>query len=155
MLLALRRDAPVGASWSQRFFCWLIRARLASQWCHGGIVIDGVLYHSTCARGPHALSPGQWTSAHWDLIDIGGDDAQARREFEAACTPPTGWWRRLWWRITKGYDSFSLFAFVGLAVRVSWLHYCFELCYRMRTGVKPGVRVTPEMLLTLRKDTKL
>jgi hypothetical protein len=81
------------------------------------------------------------------LIDCGGDDARAIAEFEAACTPPEGWWRKFWWKITKGYDVFSLLAFVGPGVRVSWMHYCFELCYRMMTGRKPTSRITAEILL--------
>jgi hypothetical protein len=95
------------------------------------------------------MQPGEWNPDKWDLIDYGGDDARAIAEFEAACTPPEGWWHKFWWKITKGYDVFSLLAFVGPGVRVSWLHYCFELCYRMMTGQPPAFRVTPEMLLTL------
>lgn len=149
MFLALRKGAPEGASSWQRFVCWVIRARLVSQWCHGGIVIDGNLYHSTFERGPHILKACEWAPMHWDLVDIGGDDLQAKRVFEAACQPPAGRWQKLWWRITKGYDTFSLFAFVGASFRVAWLHYCFELCYRMRTGRKPIERITPETLLYL------
>jgi hypothetical protein len=125
----------------------VIKTRLVSLFCHGGIVIDGVLYHSTLARGPHKMQPGEWSPDKWDLRDVGGDDAQAIAEFEAACTPPEGWWKRLWWKITKGYDLFSLLAFVGPGVRVSWMHYCFELCYRMMTGRKPTSRITAEILL--------
>jgi hypothetical protein len=125
----------------------VIKTRLVSLFCHGGIVIDGVLYHSTLARGPHKMQPGEWSPDKWDLIDYGGDDAQAIVEFEAACTPPEGWWRKFWWKITKGYDVFSLLAFVGPGVRVSWMHYCFELCYRMMTGRKPTSRITAEILL--------
>lgn len=147
MLLALRRGAPENATIWQRFACWVIEVRLASLYNHGGIVIDGTLYHSTAAHGPHSLPPGDWTPERWDLFDIGGDDARALAEFELACTPPRGRWQRLWWRSTRGYDTFSLLAFVGLAVRVSWLHYCFELCARMHSGEKPKERVTPEVLL--------
>jgi hypothetical protein len=93
------------------------------------------------------MQPGEWNPDKWDLIDYGGDDAQAIAEFEAACTPPEGWWRKFWWKITKGYDVFSLLAFVGPGVQVSWLHYCFELCYRMMTGRKPTSRITAEILL--------
>jgi hypothetical protein len=93
------------------------------------------------------MQPGEWSPDKWDLIDYGGDDAQAIVEFEAACTPPEGWWRKFWWKITKGYDVFSLLAFVGPSVQVSWMHYCFELCYRMMTGRKPTSRITAEILL--------
>jgi hypothetical protein len=147
MILALRRDPPSNANLLGRLFSWVIKTRLVSLFCHGGIVIDGVLYHSTLARGPHKMQPGEWSPDKWDLRDVGGDDAQAIAEFEAACTPPEGWWRKFWWKITKGYDVFSLLAFVGPGVRVAWLHYCFELCYRMMTGRKPTSRITAEILL--------
>ena len=147
MIIALRRDPPSNANWLGRLFSWVIKTRLVSLFCHGGIVIDGVLYHSNFARGPHKMQPGEWNPDKWDLIDYGGDDAQAIVEFEAACTPPEGWWRKFWWKITKGYDVFSLLAFVGPGVRVAWLHYCFELCYRMMTGRKPTSRITAEILL--------
>jgi hypothetical protein len=93
------------------------------------------------------MQPGEWNPDKWDLINYGGDDAQAIAAFEAACTPPEGWWRKFWWKITKGYDVFSLLAFVGPSVQVSWMHYCFELCYRMKTGRKPTARITAEILL--------
>jgi hypothetical protein len=93
------------------------------------------------------MQPGEWNPDKWDLINYGGDDAQAIAAFEAACTPPKGWWRKFWWKITKGYDVFSLLAFVGPSVQVSWMHYCFELCYRMMTGRKPTSRITAEILL--------
>lgn len=149
MKLALRKSAPTGANAMQKAFCWAIRERLVSDFCHGGIVIDGALYHSTIARGPHKLEPGEWTPSNWDLFEFSGDDAQAISNFEEACKPPDGWWRRLWWKITKGYDAFSLIAFVGPFVRVSWLHYCFELCGLMMTSKDARVRVTPESLLLL------
>lgn len=147
MLLALRSDAPVGANWLQRLFCWLIRNRLVSMWCHGGIVIDGVLYHSTILRGPHTLQPGEWAPTHWDLFDMGGDDDKARELFAIACQPPENKFARIIWKFTKGYDIFSLIAFVGPNIRVSWLHYCFELCHLMYTGTFPVKRITPEILL--------
>lgn len=133
MLLALRRDAPAGAAWPQRFFCWLIRARLVSQYCHGGIVIDGCLYHATSANGLHCLKPGEWAPENWDLIGVGAD-----RE--------TAW--RMWLRYGGAkYDWFSLLAFVGLRTRDSERMYCFEWCWMAITGENPGFRVTPEMLL--------
>ena len=134
MLLALRKDAPAGASLLQRFFCWVIKARLVSQYCHGGIVIDGVLYHSTSTLGLHKLDAVAWTPKSWDLIDIGGDDAVALSIF----TRHEG----------AAYDWFSLLAFVGLRARDRDRMYCFEWCWLAQTGELPTFRVTPEMLTT-------
>jgi hypothetical protein len=135
MLLALRKTAPEGATLWQRFVCWVIKARLASDYCHGGIVIDGHLYHSTSALGLHRLDAGYWTPKNWDLIDIGGDDEAAKRLFTM--------------HIGAGYDWFSLLAFVGLRVRDSERMYCFEWCWLAVTGEPPRVRVTPENLVLL------
>lgn len=152
MLLALRKDPPVGATLWQRFSCWVIRARLVSQYSHGGIVIDGALYHITSFGGAHVLQPGQWSPARWDLVDVGGDDTQAVELFRRVQAPPKAPMRRLIWRMVNGYDWFSLLAFAGPPVRVSWLRYCFELCWLMRTGEEPSRRVTPEALLFLAVD---
>jgi hypothetical protein len=147
MMIALRRDAAADAGLLARLFCWLIKVRLVSQFCHGGVVIGGVLHHVTAAHGPHTLQPGEWTPERWALRDVGGDDAQALAEWQRICTPPTGW--RGWvWRLLKGYDHFGLLAFVGAPNTVSWLNYCFEVCWRM-TGRRVTGRVTPEMLMEL------
>ena len=147
MQLALRRDASSDATAIQRLFCKLIKARLVSQFCHGGIVIDGVLRHITGSHGPQVLQVGQWTPEKWLLVDIGGNDIKAIELFNQFCMPPQSWFQRLVYKITKGYDWFSLLAFVGPMVRVGWLQYCFELCYLMRNCVSPEFRVTPEMLI--------
>lgn len=151
MKLALRKDAPAGATLWQRFTCWVIKARLASQYCHGGIVIDGTLYHITSADGPHTLGPGQWSPERWVLIDFGGDDALAKVRFYDATNHPQGPVKRWVWHAVKGYDWVSLLAFAGITARVRWLHYCFELVWFMRTGQAPKFRVTPEMLILLSK----
>lgn len=133
MQLALRRDAPTNATLMQRIACWVIRARLVSQYCHGGVVIDGWLYHATSARGLHALKPGEWTPERWELIDIDADKEVA--------------WR-MWLRYGGAqYDWLSLLAFVGLRVRDSRRMYCFEWCWLAMTGQVPTWRITPEMLL--------
>lgn len=146
--LAFRRDAPTGANWLQRLFCWAIKTRLVSQYCHGGIVIDGALHHITAAGGFEVCNPGEWSPERWDLVpDHGADpDIAAARFYELAAPNIKGWRLRVW-RIVKGYDYFSLLAFVGLPMRVSWLVYCFELMRYMRTGEKPRGRVTPEQLI--------
>lgn len=135
MQLALRRDAPTNATQLQEAACWTIRARLVSEFCHGGIVIDGVLYHATAARGLHSMQPSEWTTDNWLLMDVGGDDAAALALFDKH----------------KGaqYDWIGLLAFVGFrAGRDDWM-YCFEWCYLAITGNNPVGRVTVEKLLLL------
>jgi len=112
--LALRKDAPQNATIWQRIACWAIKARLVSQYCHGGIVIDGKLYHATAARGLHVLAQNEWSPEHWDLIDIVADRDVA-------------WYAWLRHEGAK-YDWFSLLAFVGLTARDSRRMYCFEWC---------------------------
>jgi hypothetical protein len=46
MILALRRDPPSNANLLGRLFSWVIKTRLVSLFCHGGIVIDVVLLQS-------------------------------------------------------------------------------------------------------------
>lgn len=147
MLIALRRDAATNANALQRIFSALIKVRLVSQYCHGGMVIDGTLYQITAAHGLQEIGPGAWTPSRWRLIDIGGDDADALAEWHRIKTPPAGW-RGVVWRLLKGYDHFGLLAFVGVPNTVAWLNYCFEVCWRM-AGHRVTGRVTPEMLIDL------
>lgn len=134
MLLALRKGPPENATIWQRFACWVTKVRLVSQFSHGGIVIDGVLYHATATCGLHALRPGEWHPERWDLIEVGNarDDA-ARDAFLRLAGAE--------------YDWLSLLAFVGLRVRDSSRMYCYEWCWIALTGEVPRERVTPEMLL--------
>lgn len=53
MMLALRRTAAEDATWWQRLFAWATRVRLVSDYCHGGIVINGMMYQVNAARGLH------------------------------------------------------------------------------------------------------
>ena len=147
MKLALKKEHSVNATTPQKVFSNLIKARLVSEYSHSGVVIDGVLYHVTGSKGYDKAQPGEWDPAKWDVNDIGGDDGRAKSEFEKASTPPEGGFKRFVWKLLKGYDWFSLVAFVGPLVRVSWLNYCFELSFRMITGEKPTFRVTTERLL--------
>ncbi|MEN9885471.1 MAG: Permuted papain-like amidase enzyme YaeF/YiiX, family [Pseudomonadota bacterium] len=140
MLLALRKDPPKGATLWQRFACWIIKVRLVSHFCHGGIVIDGCLYHSTSARGLHVLKPGEWNPDNWHLIEVSADRDAA--------------WR-MWVRHAgAAYDWLSLLAFVGFRVRDSSRLYCFEWCWAAMTGVVPSFRVTPEMLIMAALEKK-
>ena len=138
MQLALRMDAPTNATLPQLISCFAIKARLVSHYCHGGIVIDGRLYHATSARGLHVLDANKWSPTKWVLVDIGTErDTQALelfQRFEGA-----------------DYDWFSLLAFVGLPIRDQNRFYCFEWCWLAMTGEHPTARVTPEQLLLLSK----
>jgi len=130
MKLALRRSAAEGASTLDRALSWVIKTRLVTRYPHAGIVIDGVLYHSTGRKGLHA---DKLDGADWVLIDIGGNDDRALglfHEYRGA-----------------GYDWVSLLAFVGLKARDSRRMYCYEWCYLAMTGKKYKGRVTPELLL--------
>lgn len=147
MKIALRRDPASGATAIQRLFSKLIKVRLVSGFSHGGVVINGVLHHITGSHGLQKLPPGEWEAEKWLLVDVGGDDARAVALFDEFCKPPRGLFQRLTYKLTKGYDWFSLLAFVGPMVRVGWLMYCFELCWFMRKGQSPEFRVTPEMLI--------
>jgi hypothetical protein len=133
MKLALRRDAPSGANWMQRFFCWVIRARLVSMYCHGGIVIAGRLYHSTASKGLHCLPPNDWNPEKWDIFEVGGDDTKALDLFAQY--------------MGAKYDWLGLLTFVGTKSQDSAKMYCFEWCYYAMTGKKPFERITPELLL--------
>ncbi len=140
MLLALRKYPPAGATLWQRFACWVIKARLVSQYCHGGVVVNERLLHTTATGGLHCVSPGNWSPENWDLFDVGGDDGEAAEQFIRY----------------EGvdYDWFSLLAFVGPRVRDSHRFYCFEWCWLAMTGEHPKNLVTPEMLLSI-KERKL
>jgi hypothetical protein len=137
MKLAFRKSAPSNATPWQRFACWVIRARLVSQYSHGGIVVQGWLYHSTAAKGLHKMAPGEWSPENWDIFDVGGE--WAHRSISRLYLDYFG----------AQYDWFSLLAFVGLRVRDRRRLYCFEWCWLAMTGQPPAFRVTPEMLLTL------
>jgi hypothetical protein len=134
MKLAFRRGAPLNATLWQKFTCWVIKARLVSQYCHGGVVIDGSLYHATAKRGLHVLGPTEWSPKNWDIFEVGGDDALALKNFAQF----------------KGakYDWFSLLAFVGLYARDSRRFYCFDWQFFAKTGKMAKNRVTPESLIS-------
>ena len=130
--VAFRRTAPVGAPWWQRALCALVRWRLVSQWCHAGVVCDGVLHHVTTQDG--LTKTEDWTPRRWDLVRLPesrrADLAYALREYKGA-----------------QYDWFSLLAF---ALPGRWSDgkrlYCFELP-AIVLGMDTRQRVTPELLL--------
>ena len=135
MQLALRKTAANDATALQAGFCWVIKARLVSDFCHGGIVIDGDLYQANGLHGLHKVPRGSWTPTNWILFDVHGDDAAALALFKK--------------HEGARYDWIGLLAFVGLrAGRDDWM-YCFEWCWLAMTGSNSTARVTPEKLLTL------
>lgn len=132
LYLALRRDAASNATWWQRALCALVRWRLASDYCHAGVVCDGVLHHVTTHDG--LTQTQDWTPARWDLVRL-----------------PDSLWPvfmgTLTWHAGARYDWFSLLAFV-LPGRYSDRKrlYCMELP-AIVLGVSTSERVTPERLL--------
>ena len=137
--LALKREHSKTATLGQRIASWAIKARLVSQFSHGGIAVDGAMYHSTTGKGVHFLKPGELAPDEWDLFPVIADMEQVISRFAAV----QGW----------RYDFLSLLAFAGIRARDSERFYCFELCWFLLTGEKPAGRVTPErLLLLLMKD---
>jgi hypothetical protein len=136
MLLALKKTTQSNATPVQRLSAWAIKARLVSQYSHGGIVINGDLYHATAADGLHKMHAGTWTPEAWDIYDVGGDDLAALALFEQYKGAAYAWLR--------------LLTFVGLP-QISDITkmYCFEVCYLMRWQKISTERMTPEILLAL------
>jgi hypothetical protein len=134
MKLALRRTAEPGATAIQKLGCDIIKARLVSQFCHGGIVVDDSLLHATSSRGLHKLSRTQWSPDGWLLLDCGdGADQRVLDLFDR--------------HQGMKYDWFSLLAFVGFRASDIKRLYCFEWCWWAMTGHAPSQRITPEMLI--------
>ena len=131
--VAFRRTAPAGASWWQRALCALVRWRLVSQWCHAGIVCDGVLHHVTVTDG--LTSTDDWTPHRWELFAL---PDSCRYVLQSALQVHAG----------AKYDWFSLLAFL-LPGRWSDSKrlYCFELP-ALVLGISTRQRVTPERILT-------
>ena len=131
--LAFRRTAPVGASWWQRALCALVRWRLVSQWCHAGVVCDGVMHHVTVTDG--LTSTDDWTPHRWELFAL---PDSFRYVLRTALQAHKG----------AKYDWFSLLAFL-LPGRWSDSKrlYCFELP-ALVLGISTRQRVTPEKILT-------
>ena len=130
--VAFRRTAAVGAPWWQRALCALVRWRLVSQWCHAGIVCDGVLHHVTVTDG--LTSTDDWTPSRWELFAL---PDSSRDVLQTALQAHAG----------AKYDWFSLIAFL-LPGRWSDHRklYCFELP-ALVLGISTRQRVTPERIL--------
>ena len=134
MKLALRRYPAVDATLIQRLACGAIKARLVSQFCHGGIIIGDDLYQATATHNLHTLPSGKWTPRRWDLFELGESrDSDALALFKI--------------NEGAGYDWLGLLAFQGLPYGDPEMLYCFEWCWFAMTGERPNFRVTPEMLL--------
>ena len=131
--VAFRRTAAVGAPWWQRALCALVRWRLVSQWCHAGVICDGVLHHVTTTDG--LTSTDDWTPSRWELFAL---PDSSRDVLQSALQAHAG----------AKYDWFSLIAFL-LPGRWSDHRklYCFELP-ALVLGISTRQRVTPERILT-------
>lgn len=127
--LALRQTAASSATRLQRTVCAGVRWRLVSDYCHGGIISDGVLYHSTIQRGLHSTT--DFEPEKWDLILL---PAHLKPRFMAVYERFEG----------AKYDWFSQFAFVIPArFSDSTRLYCFEFCAEV-LGLDTRYRITPE-----------
>lgn len=131
--VAFRRTAAVGAPWWQVALCTLVRWRLVSQWCHAGVVCDGVLHHVTVTDG--LTSTDDWTPARWELFAL---PDSYRAVLQTALHAHAG----------AKYDWFSMLAFL---LPGRWSDgkrlYCFELP-AIVLGISTRQRVTPERILT-------
>lgn len=128
--LALRHTAPPG--FFQGIFAKLTCVRLVTRYPHSGIVIDGVLYQSTLAKGVHSVS---FDPVGWDLFNVSIAHTLLLDRFNNVKN--------------SKYDWFSLFAFVlPFRITVGKWFYCYELCHYMLVGNVPNQRITPENLLT-------
>lgn len=133
IFLALKKTPAKDAGIFARFAAWLIKARLVSQYCHGGIVDGRVLTHATPKHGLHATE--YFDSGAWELYPAAVDPHLLEERF-IQCE-------------SERYDWFSLLAFVGIKSRDSDRMYCYEWCWYALTGEIPMQRITPEILLSL------
>lgn len=136
MHLALKRTPASDATRAQRLFAALTRWRLVSRYSHGGIVLDGWLYHSALQHGGLSRERFDMATASdgWDFVDIGPErDRDMLRLFRDCWGTP--------------YDLFGLLAFVlpGHYDDPRSL-YCFEWC-ALAMGIPLRQRMTPELLL--------
>lgn len=118
----------------------VIRAALKSQWSHGVVVIDGVLYESVALKNEHGKAGVRSypitdaIASEYAWFDVGGDDAAAVARYKKV----DGF----------GYDYLSLISFFSvLNARDSKRLYCWELVLLMIGGYVKW-RVTPEIILT-------
>lgn len=131
MKLVLRTRPAKDATLFAKIADSLIKLRLVSNYCHGGVVVGDTVLHST-TKGLHSI---EFDPSEWESIDLGEKlDSIVLQRYAK-------------WKGAK-YDWFSLLAFV-LPGRISDARrlYCFEWCWLALTGITPTYRVTPEMLL--------
>ena len=142
MHLALKRTPASDATRWERWFAALTKWRLVSDYSHGGIVIDGRLYHSSARQGGLGWEPFDMAQASvgWDFIDLGNErDGLAQSLFLRLHGTP--------------YNYVGLLGFV-----VPW-HietdrlYCFEWC-ALAMGIPVTARITPERLLAAATTTR-
>lgn len=117
-----------------------IRTVLNSQWAHGVVVIDGVLYESVALKNEHGKAGVRRypitdaIAVDYVWFDVGGDDAAAVARFKEV----EGY----------GYDYLSLVSFLpALNARDAKRLYCWELVLCMVGGYAKW-RVTAEIILT-------
>lgn len=130
MKLALRAPAATDANAAEKAFAAITRWRLASQWCHGGIVIGDTLYQVNARNGLHSCG---YTPERWWHLDLGSEGEERALDL---------------FRELEGteYDYLGVLGF-GLPVRGDDDRlYCFEWC-AMAMGVPHHRWMTPERLL--------
>jgi hypothetical protein len=124
--VALRKTSPPGF-W-RGVFATLTKWRLVTRYPHAGIVVDGVVYHTTLSDGLHSEA---FDPEGWDLFETAGTKYQVLDHFNRLEGTP--------------YDWFSLLAFIfpWRVTNSKWL-YCFEWVYLARMGYAPPDRITAE-----------
>ncbi|MFV0680314.1 hypothetical protein [Ottowia sp.] len=129
----MRATPSASATRPQRWFSALTRWRLCSQWCHGGVVLDGDLLHSNRAHGLHRVPAADWEPHKWHLIDLGSArDAQVATLFDV-------------WEGTA-YDVLGVLGFALPIGGDQHRLYCFEWC-ALAMGIPHAQWMTPERLL--------
>jgi len=132
MKLVLRSTPSSTGNWLHRLGAALVRWRLCSQFCHGGVVVDNKLLQSNAARGLYA--PVNWDPSKWTVIDLGTQrDNEALALFEQRKGAPYDW---------LGVLGFALPWVRGKSDAM----YCFEWC-AIAMGVPSERWMTPEKLL--------
>lgn len=129
----------LGFKRGDKWYHAITRMLLRSNYSHAAIEVRGMLYESTALKGSqlHAGVRGypltDDVASHYEWHDLGAEyDDEALANFELVKG--------------KGYDFFSLLAFLNFNARDSKRLYCYELVLWMLGGRTVG-RVTPEIIL--------
>jgi hypothetical protein len=144
--IALRKDHATNANFVQKVFSALIKERTVSDYCHSGVVVGDKLYHVTGTKGYQVLEAHEWNPSNWTLLPVDVPEQEVIDRFYEVSKEPNQLFKKYIFGLTKGYDFFSLLAFVGIKSRVSYLNYCYELSWFMVTGLIPTTRITVEKL---------